>query len=176
MDEGQETLHSSHVETKPTVPASSETSRIVVESRVRREEEGSTVVAQQARQWIMARADVVGAPSLMIEAGGDAGNLCAGVAVPAFDAVVPASQSHGAENREELLDALEFDLTRFDSDEDTAAVPGNRVRSVNEGFGAAQAREAQHTPRRLRLVGTHPTFVDLSSGNRFSPLRDDDDV
>ena len=61
-------------------------------------------------------------------------------------------------------------------DEDTAAVPGNRVSSVNEGFDAAQAREAQQTPRRLRLVDTQPTFVDSSSGNRFSPLRDDDDV
>ena len=150
-----------------------------MESRVRRgenlREAGPTAVDSNCSGEM--QQDVVeSAPSLMIEPGGDPGNLCAGVAIPAFDAVVPASQLHGTENREELLDALEFDLTRLDSDEDTfAAVPGNRVGSVDEGFGAARAGEAQRTPRRLRLVGTQPTHVDSSSGNRFSPLRDDDD-
>ena len=104
-----------------------------------RREAGPTAVdsnqsreTQQVRRlWLVSRRDVVeSTPSLKGRTRENPGHLYAGVAVPAFDAVVPE----------------------------------------------ARAGQAQRTPRRLRLVGKQPTHVDNLSGNRFSALREDDDV
>ena len=77
-----------------------------------------------------------------------------------------------------LLDDLERDLRPKSAEDDSVNLLLVNVTMMDTTSDASGvAREEAQVPatrgRRLRILGTQPTFEDFPSSNRFSPLEDD---